>query len=174
NCTGDRLNFGPAAEKARELGRQVEMIIVSDDIAIPAAAQPRGIAGTLFVHKIAGHLAEAGSDLRTVKEAAQDVAGAIRSLGVSLSACTIPGQKMAGRLGEGEAELGLGIHGEPGAAVIEARSVKHIVDLMADQLSAGLGSGESRLGLLVNNLGSVTPMEMASTAKGDSHRVFAS
>jgi len=112
------------------------------------------------VHKIAGHLAEAGSDLRTVKEAAQDVAGAIRSLGVSLSACTIPGQKMAGRLGEGEAELGLGIHGEPGAAVIEARSVKHIVDLMADQLSAGLGSGGSRLGLLVNNLGSVTPMEM--------------
>jgi len=160
NYTGDRLNFGLAAEKAKQLGCQVEMVIVSDDIAIPAAAKPRGIAGTLFVHKIAGHLAEAGSDLRTVKEAAQDVAGAIRSLGVSLSACTIPGQKMAGRLGEGEAELGLGIHGEAGAAVIEARSVKHIVDLMADQLSARLGSGESRLGLLVNNLGSVTPMEM--------------
>jgi len=160
NYTGDRLNFGLAAEKAKQLGRQVEMVIVSDDIAIPGAAKPRGIAGTLFVHKIAGHLAEAGSDLRTVKEGAQDAAGAIHSLGVSLSACTIPGQKTASRLSEGEAELGLGIHGEPGAAVIEARSVKQIVDLMVDRLSASLGSGESRLGLLVNNLGGVAAMEM--------------
>jgi len=161
NYTGDRLNFGLAAEKAKQLGLQVEMVIVSDDIAIPGAANPRGIAGTLFVHKIAGHFAEAGSDLRTVKEAAQDAAGAIRSLGVSLSACTIPGQKTSIRLGDGEAELGLGIHGEPGTAVIEARSVKQIVGLMVDRLSATLRAAESSLGLLVNNLGGVPPMEMS-------------
>src|SRR5437016_661610 len=130
NYTGDRLNFGLAAEKAKQLGRQVEMGIVSDDIATPGAAKPHGIAGSGFVQQSDGPLAEAGSDLRTVKEGAQDAAGAIHSLGVSLSACTIPGQKTASRLSEGEAELGLGIHGEPGAAVIEARSVKQIVDLM--------------------------------------------
>jgi triose/dihydroxyacetone kinase / FAD-AMP lyase (cyclizing) len=160
NYTGDRLNFGLAAEKAKQLGLQVEMVIVSDDIAIPSAARPRGIAGTLLVHKIAGHLAEAGSDLRTLKEAAQDAAGAIRSLGVSLSTCTIPGQETSSRLGDGKAELGLGIHGEPGAAVIEPTSVEQIVDLMADRLSASLRSSESRLGVLVNNLGGVPPVEM--------------
>src|SRR5438105_7297783 len=164
NYTGDRLNFGLAAEKAKQLGCQVEMIIVSDDIAIPAAAKPRGIAGTLFVHKIAGHLAEAGCDLETVKAAAEDGASAIRSLGVALSTCTIPGQRSRKRLGEREAELGLGIHGEPGAAVIEPRSVEHLVDLMVEKLSARLPSGKTRLAVLINNLGTVPPMEMGVIA----------
>src|SRR5437762_5862123 len=118
NYTGDRLNFGLAAEKAKHLGYKVEMVIVSDDIALPDAPRPRGIAGTLFVHKIAGHLAEAGCDLETVQAAAADAARHVHSLGVSLSTCTIPGQPAQNRIGESEAELGLGIHGEPGAAVI--------------------------------------------------------
>src|SRR5256885_5545957 len=154
NYTGDRLNFGLAAEKAKRLGHRVEMVIVSDDIALPDATRPRGIAGTLFVHKIACHLAEAGCDLETVKAAAEDGASATRSLGVALSTCTIPGQRSRKRLGEREAELGLGIHGEPGAAVIEPRSVEHLVDLMVDRLSATLPSPNTRLGLLINNLGS--------------------
>ena len=160
NYTGDRLNFGLAAEKAKHLGRKVEMVVVADDIALPDASSPRGIAGTLFVHKIAGHLAEAGCDLATVKAAAQEAATAICSLGVSLSTCTIPGQDPHSRLGERQAELGLGIHGEPGAAVIEAESVRQIVDLMIDRLAARLPRRESKLGLLVNNLGGVPPMEM--------------
>jgi dihydroxyacetone kinase len=164
NYTGDRLNFGLAAEKAKRLGYKVEMVIVSDDIALPDARRPRGIAGTLFVHKIAGHLAEAGCDLETVKAAARDGAGAVLSLGVALSTCTIPGQDMPIRLREGEAELGLGIHGEPGAAVIEPGSVKHIVDLMVERLSARLPAGSAKLGLLINNLGSVPPMEMGVIA----------
>jgi dihydroxyacetone kinase len=164
NYTGDRLNFGLAAEKAKRLGYKVEMVIVSDDVALPDAGRARGIAGTLFVHKIAGHLAEAGCDLETVKVAARDSARAIHSLGVALSTCTIPGQDSPGRLGEGEAELGLGIHGEPGAAVIEPRSVKHVVDLMAERLSASVRAGETRLGVLINNLGSVPPMEMGIIA----------
>ena len=164
NYTGDRLNFGLAAEKAKRLGYEVEMVIVSDDVALPDAARPRGIAGTLFVHKIAGHLAEAGWDLETVKAAAQDAAGAVHSLGVSLSTCTIPGQRPQARLGEREAELGLGIHGEPGATVIEPGSVKNIVDLMVERLSAKLPAGKSKLGVLINNLGSVPPMEMGVIA----------
>ena len=158
NYTGDRLNFGLAAEKAKRLGYRVEMVIVSDDVALPDAPRPRGIAGTLFVHKIAGHLAEAGCDLETVKAAAADAAARVHSLGVSLSTCTIPGQRAQSRIGEREAELGLGIHGEPGAAVIESESVKQIVDLMVEKLSATCG--DVPLGLLVNNLGSVPPMEM--------------
>src|SRR2546430_2723600 len=164
NYTGDRLNFGLAAEKAKRLGYQVEMVIVSDDVALPDAARPRGIAGTLFVHKIAGHLAEAGCDLEAVRAAAQDGASAVHSLGVSLSTCTIPGQPTPGRLGERQAELGLGIHGEPGAAIIEPDSVEQIVDLMVERFSERLPAGTSKLGVLINNLGSVPPMEMGVIA----------
>src|SRR5881394_2231503 len=74
NYTGDRLNFGLAAEKAKRLGYAVEMVIVSDDIALPDSSRPRGIAGTLFVHKIAGYLSESGLPLDAVKQGAQDAA----------------------------------------------------------------------------------------------------
>ena len=67
NYTGDRLNFGLAAERAKKLGKKVEMVIVADDIALPDAPQPRGIAGTLFVHKIAGYWSEAGATLEEIK-----------------------------------------------------------------------------------------------------------
>ena len=66
NYTGDRLNFGLAAERARAFGLKVAMVIVDDDVALPDLPQARGVAGTLFVHKIAGALAEAGADLDTV------------------------------------------------------------------------------------------------------------
>jgi len=162
NYTGDRLNFGLAAEKAKRLGYRVEMVIVSDDVALPESTRPRGIAGTLFVHKIAGHVAESGGNLELVKAAAEDAAGAVRSLGVALSTCTIPGQESPRRSGGRRAELGLGIHGEPGAAVIEPESVKDIVDVMVERLSATISAGG--LGLLINNLGSVPPMEMGVIA----------
>ena len=68
NYTGDRLNFGLAAERAKGLGLKVEMVIVADDIALPDARQPRGVAGTVFVHRIAGHMSEAG---RTLEEIAR-------------------------------------------------------------------------------------------------------
>ena len=71
NYTGDRLNFGLAAERARALGKKVEVVIVADDIAIPGISQPRGVAGTLFVHKIAGYLAEKGAKLPEVAAAAR-------------------------------------------------------------------------------------------------------
>src|SRR4051794_22418277 len=71
NYTGDRLNFGLAAERARALGLAVEMVVVGDDVALPESPWPRGIAGTLFVHKVAGHRAREGASLREVKEAAE-------------------------------------------------------------------------------------------------------
>ena len=74
NYTGDRLNFGLAAEKARAEGFKVEMVIVADDIALPEIAQPRGVAGTLFIHKIAGHLSESGASLDDIASAARAAA----------------------------------------------------------------------------------------------------
>jgi len=88
NYTGDRLNFGLAAERARAEGLAVETVIVGDDIALPDLVQPRGVAGTLFVHKIAGHLAETGAALPEVAAAARAAAADVRSLGIALAACS--------------------------------------------------------------------------------------
>ncbi|MEL6588398.1 MAG: dihydroxyacetone kinase subunit DhaK, partial [Pseudomonadota bacterium] len=112
NYTGDRLNFGLAAERARALGRKVEMVVVDDDIALPDLPQPRGVAGTLFVHKVAGALAEQGHSLEDVTAAAQKVIGTVTSIGTSLDTCTVPGSPKEDRIPAGKAELGLGIHGE--------------------------------------------------------------
>ena len=163
NYTGDRLNFGLAAERARAEGFKVEMAIVADDIALPDLPQPRGVAGTLFVHKIAGHLAEAGESLDAVAAAARAAAGEIVSLGMSLSSCSIPGQAYEERLGPGEGELGLGIHGEPGAERIAIGTAAALVEAMAGRLAAHL-AGDGSYALLINNLGAVPPLEMSVIA----------
>ncbi|WAC29364.1 dihydroxyacetone kinase subunit DhaK [Ancylobacter sp. SL191] len=163
NYTGDRLNFGLAAERARAEGFDVEMVIVADDIALPEIDQPRGVAGTLFVHKIAGHHAEAGDDLATVARAARAAAADIASLGVSLASCSIPGQPHEARLGAEEGELGLGIHGEPGVERIALQGAEAITALMAERLAAKLTPGAA-YALLINNLGAVPPLEMSLIA----------
>ncbi|NVD40661.1 dihydroxyacetone kinase subunit DhaK [Ensifer sp. HO-A22] len=163
NYTGDRLNFGLAAEKARAEGFDVEMVIVADDIAIPDINQPRGVAGTLFVHKIAGFHAEAGEDLPSVAAHAASAAGDIISLGMSLSTCSVPGQAHEDRLGEAEGELGLGIHGEPGVERIALQPIADIVATMTARLSAAQRKTGPHA-LLINNLGAVPPLEMSVIA----------
>ncbi|WP_322417644.1 dihydroxyacetone kinase subunit DhaK [Mesorhizobium huakuii] len=163
NYTGDRLNFGLAAEKARAEGFRVEMVIVADDIALPDINQPRGVAGTLFVHKISGHLSEAGRDLADVAAAARAAAKDIVSLGMSLSSCSIPGLPHEDRFGADDGELGLGIHGEPGVERIALQSVDSLVAIMAERLAARLDPNASHA-LLINNLGSVPPLEMSLVA----------
>ena len=105
NYTGDRLNFGLAAQRARAFGLKVNMVIVDDDIALPDLPQARGLAGTLFVHKIAGHLAEAGRDLATVTAAAERVIAGTRSIGMSLDTCTVPGSTKENRIAPGKATV---------------------------------------------------------------------
>jgi dihydroxyacetone kinase len=163
NYTGDRLNFGLAAEKARAEGFDVEMVIVADDIAIPGINQPRGVAGTLFVHKIAGFHAEAGADLKMVAAEAAAAARDIVSLGMSLSTCSVPGQAHEDRLGAKEGELGLGIHGEPGVERIALQPVTDLVATMTERLAAKLDGAEDYC-LLINNLGAVPPLEMSVIA----------
>ncbi len=159
NYTGDRLNFGLAAERARGLGVPVEMVIVADDVAIVGAPQPRGVAGTLFVHKVAGHLAESGASLAEVHSAAQRAANRVASLGIALTSCSIPGQRAEPRMSAAEAELGLGIHGEPGAEKVELEEVHALVARMAARLEAAAGQG--RIAILLNNLGGVPGIEMS-------------
>ncbi len=162
NYTGDRLNFGLAAERARAFGLKVEMVIVEDDIALPDLSQARGIAGTLFVHKIAGALAENGADLDAVAAAARALVGRVASIGLALDTCTVPGSPSEERIPKGKAELGLGIHGESGAAQIDFEGAQAAVATMVERLTPHLGSG--RHVALLNNLGGTTPLEMSILA----------
>ena len=161
NYTGDRLNFGLAAEKARRLGYNVEMLIVGDDISLPDNKHPRGIAGTILVHKVAGYFAERGYNLATVLREAQYAASNTFSLGVAISSCHLPQETDAApRHHAGHAELGMGIHGEPGASVIDTQNSAQVVNLMVDKLLAALPE-TGRLAVMINNLGGVSVAEMA-------------
>ncbi|MCB3488707.1 glycerone kinase [Klebsiella variicola] len=161
NYTGDRLNFGLAAEKARRLGYNVEMLIVGDDISLPDNKQPRGIAGTILVHKVAGYFAERGFNLATVLREAQYAASHTASIGVALVSCHLPQEAdSAPRHQAGHAELGMGIHGEPGASTIATHNSAEIVNLMVEKLTAALPE-TGRLAVMLNNLGGVSVAEMA-------------
>lgn len=160
NYTGDRLNFGLAAERAKALGLQVEMVVVGDDVALPDNPQPRGVAGTLFVHKTAGALAEAGATLEDVRAVAQRVADTVKTLGVAVTGAFIPGRPAEDRLATGEAELGLGIHGEPGVEVLSLGEVRELVHRMASDVAATVPT-DVPLALLVNDLGAAPQLELA-------------
>lgn len=160
NYTGDRLNFGLAAERARALGLAVSIVIVDDDIALPDLPQARGVAGTLFVHKIAGALAEAGADLDTITTAARKVIRRTVSIGMSLDTCTVPGSRKEARIPEGMAELGLGIHGEAGIEQVDFTGARGAIEAVAGKLAAAL-EDDGPLVALINNLGGTSVLEMS-------------
>ncbi|MCA3439734.1 MAG: dihydroxyacetone kinase subunit DhaK, partial [Rhodobacter sp.] len=163
NYTGDRLNFGLAAERARAFGHKVSMVIVDDDVALPDLPQARGVAGTLFVHKIAGALAEAGADLDTVTAAARKVIAGAASIGMSLDTCTVPGSPKELRIDPGKAELGLGIHGEAGVEQVDFATARAAMAMVVGRLSPHVAPGNHVA--LLNNLGGTTPLEMSVLAE---------
>ncbi|HIE5389158.1 TPA: dihydroxyacetone kinase subunit DhaK [Enterobacter cancerogenus] len=168
NYTGDRLNFGLAAEKAKRYGLKVEMVIVADDIALPDNKQPRGIAGTALVHKIAGDAAERGKSLNEVRDIARQACDNLWSLGVAMQTCNLPGSDdEEGRIKKGHVELGLGIHGEPGASVVDTQNSRRIIETLVKPLMAQ--AGEGRFAVLINNLGGVSALEMALLTKELAH-----
>ncbi|ASJ73846.1 dihydroxyacetone kinase subunit DhaK [Granulosicoccus antarcticus] len=158
NYTGDRLNFGLAAEKAKAMGYKVEMVIVGDDIAIADAVQPRGLAGTIFVHKVAGYLSEQGESLEAVFEAAQAVAGDIKTLGLSRDTSTVPGSDKQDRIADNEVEVGLGIHGEPGVDVKSFSDCTALMQNFSSRLLACVDESKRHLALF-NNLGGLNGLE---------------
>ena len=118
NYSGDMMNFKNGAYLAEEDGIQVEYVKVADDIAVQDSLYTvgrRGVAGTVFVHKIAGAAAERGYTLEQVKQAAQKTADSVKSLGFAFSSCVVPAKGTPTfLLKEDEMEYGVGIHGEPG------------------------------------------------------------
>ena len=118
NYTGDIMNFDMAAEMASMEGIEVEQVVVNDDVAVKDSLYTtgrRGVAGTVFVHKIAGAAAEEGRSLKEVKEVAEKVIANVKTMGVAISPCTVPAAGKPGfEINDDEMEVGIGIHGEPG------------------------------------------------------------
>lgn len=174
NYTGDRLNFGAAVERAKAEGIKAAMVIVADDAAldhvVEGAAGRRGIAGTVLVHKVAGAAAAAGFSLEDVRRAAQTAADHLASVGCSLTACARPGAPDPTRIGPEEMEVGLGIHGEPGARRCEVLSANEVAKETVDtalarferrkEPAAAPGPAAAEAVALINDLGALTGLEL--------------
>ncbi|BDU37941.1 dihydroxyacetone kinase subunit DhaK [Vibrio nigripulchritudo] len=158
NYTGDRLNFGLAAEQARAMGYDVKVLIVGDDISLPDSSNPRGVAGTLFVHKIAGYLSETGEDLDSIFLKLSQISKGIHSIGLALTTCALPYHPTGAN--DFAPELGLGIHGEPGFESVEIDNARDAIEKMVQKLEPYYSNSPGKFAMLVNNLGSVSEIEM--------------
>jgi dihydroxyacetone kinase len=165
NYSGDRMNFESAAELASDDNINVEKIYVDDDVAVEDSLYTvgrRGVAGTLFVHKIAGAAAERGLDLPEVKRLAEKASSSVKSIGIALTSCTVPAKGTPTfSLADDELEFGVGIHGEPGVERQKLRSAKELAERMTGRLSdeLGLAAGDE-VCLMVNGLGATPLMEL--------------
>ncbi|EES49413.1 dihydroxyacetone kinase subunit DhaK [Clostridium botulinum] len=165
NYTGDVMNFEMAKEMAEMEGIKVEQVVVNDDVAVENSlytAGRRGIAGTVFIHKIAGAKAENGGTLEEVKDVAEKVIENVRSMGMSLSSCIVPAAGKANfTLGEDEVEIGMGIHGEPGThreKISTADEVaEHLLSKILDDIEIVNGD---EVAVMINGLGSTPYMEL--------------
>ncbi|XP_077401110.1 triokinase/FMN cyclase [Vanacampus margaritifer] len=170
NYTGDRLNFGLAAEQARNHGVDVDIVVVADDCAFtcPSKAGKRGLCGTIFIHKLAGALADEGCSLVHIVAKMTEVLQGIGTIGVvSLSPCSVPDCRPSFELPPGNMEVGMGIHGEPGVKRSKLATADELVSAMIDHMTnpesqscLHLSTGDV-LVVCVNNLGALSHLEMA-------------
>ncbi len=164
NYTGDVMNFDMAKEMAEMDGIKVASVIVNDDVAVENSTWTigrRGIAGTVFVHKLAGAKAETGATLEEVKAVAEKVIANVRSMGMALTPCIVPAAgKPNFTLAENEMEIGMGIHGEPGTHREELKTADEIVTHLLDKILADMNLEKgSEVAILVNGLGGTPLME---------------
>ncbi|MEU6934170.1 dihydroxyacetone kinase subunit DhaK [Streptomyces sp. NPDC046385] len=163
NYTGDVLNFEMAAELAQDEGVQIAKVLVDDDVAVTDSlytAGRRGTGATLFVEKIAGAAAEEGAPLERVEAIGRRVNERSRSFGVALSACTTPAKgSPTFDLPEGELELGIGIHGEPGRERRPMMTSREIADYAVDVVLEDLRPKGPVLAL-VNGMGATPLLEL--------------
>ncbi len=168
NYTGDALNFEMAMELARDEGISVDKIIVNDDVSVEGSertAGRRGIAGTVFIHKIAGARAEAGGSLADVKRSAETALKNLRSMGMALTPCTVPAVgKPSFTLADDEIEIGIGIHGESGVRRTKIMSADQVARTLVERVTADLPFGQDSDGeevaLMTNGLGATPVMEL--------------
>jgi dihydroxyacetone kinase-like protein len=165
NYTGDVMNFQMAAEMASAEGKQVEYVIVADDVSLinnQSTTGMRGIAATVLVHKVTGAKAQSGAGLSEVKAVAEKAIKNVGTYGVGLDACIVPAIGHKGfTLNENEIEMGLGIHGEPGVKRTSLKQVDEIVDEILNAIINHLHiQSNDRVGVLVNGLGATPLMEL--------------
>jgi phosphoenolpyruvate---glycerone phosphotransferase subunit DhaK len=165
NYTGDVMNFEMAAELAEAEGINVQQVVVNDDVAVEDSSFTtgrRGIAGTVFVHKIVGAKATQGATLEEVKAVADKVVANVRSIGMALTPCTVPAAgKPSFELQENEMEVGIGIHGEPGIKRSEITTAHEIAAELTEKVleDMKLASGDE-VAVMVNGLGATPEMEL--------------
>ncbi len=164
NYSGDIMNFEMAADMARDEGHKVDYVVVNDDVAVEDSLYTtgrRGVAGTVFVHKIAGAKAEAGASLEDVKGVAQKVIDNVRTMGMAITPCTVPAAGKPGfELADDAMEIGIGIHGEPGTHRQALIPVNEIVTLLMDKILADIDYAKSEVAVMINSAGATPPMEL--------------
>lgn len=173
NYSGDRMNFDAAAEMAEEDDDiKIEKVYVNDDIAIEdndKTAGRRGVAGTIFVHKIAGAAAEKGYDLSQVKRIAQKTIDNVKSLGFAFTSCTVPAKGTPTfDISEDEIEFGVGIHGEPGIERRKIQTSKEISKEIIQRIEREIEIEGSEIALMINGLGA-TPLQELYILNKDVH-----
>ena len=164
NYTGDVLNFEMAIDMAKDEGVNADYVIVNDDVAVKDSLYTtgrRGVAGTIFVHKIAGARAEEGASLAEVKACAESVIKNVRSMGMAIAPCTVPAAGKHGfTLAEDEVEIGIGIHGEPGTSREKMLSANEAAKRLLDPILADLDYSGKEVVVLVNGMGATPLMEL--------------
>ena len=165
NYTGDVLNFEMAAELAEAERIKVAQVIVNDDVAVEDSrftTGRRGIAGTVFVHKLVGAKAELGGTLEELKAVAEKAVKNVRSMGMAISPCTIPAAgEPSFTLLEDEMEVGIGIHGEPGIHRKRLGTSKEIAQELTSKIVADMNLQENdEVAIMINGLGSTPAMEL--------------
>lgn len=164
NYTGDMMNFEMAIDLAQEDGITADYVVVNDDVAVKDSLYTtgrRGVAGTVFVHKIAGAKAESGGSLAEVKEVAEKTVANVRSMGMAVYPCTVPANGKPGfELAEDEMEIGIGIHGEPGTHRETLQSADKIAEMLLDKILADLDYVGREVVVLVNGMGGTPLMEL--------------
>jgi dihydroxyacetone kinase-like protein len=165
NYTGDVLNFKLAAEDAADEGIKVTSVVIDDDVAVQDSlytAGRRGVGATVLAEKIAGAAAEGGADLAKVTEIVKRVNDRSRSFGVALSSCVPPASgKAIFELPEGEIELGIGIHGEPGRRRAPLGMASDVVDVMVEAVVSDLKARKgAKVLAFVNGMGGTPLLEL--------------
>ena len=164
NYTGDVMNFEMAGEMAQMEGIKVAQVVVNDDVAVKDSLYTvgrRGVAGTVFVHKIAGAKAETGASLEEVQAVAQKVIDNVRTMGMAIRPCTVPAAGQPGfELNADEMEVGIGIHGEPGTHREPLKKADEIVDLLLEKILADLDYSGKEVAVMINGSGATPLMEL--------------
>lgn len=162
NYGGDVMNFEMACEIVKEEGIETKTVIVADDIAsakVNEKDKRRGIAGMIFVFKVAGALAERGASLEDIYKIASDTNSNVRTLGVALSPCILPeAGKPTFEINKDEIEIGMGIHGEPGISREKLKSANDLTDDICKRILDDFNLSNQEVGLMINSLGA-TPLE---------------